>query len=226
MTLLSHRFLHDGPRRPPEPTAPPRADPPFPRHRGDALRFHATDRMAQPDWRDVPDLAVRRRRPRHARDRGALEDRLAEHPPPRSNLRDHRGRPRGEVVLRSELDGPRIPRIVRSLDRRELDLGRLAHDFPRGHQHLRPHLPHGTDLAPHPRSAPHDATWLYHSHRTACGRHGDDRPPPHALPAVGLAPDGRPRRGHLPDLGRAALCRPTLGLAPCAETTEDASPLR
>src|SRR5438270_196714 len=37
--------------------------------------------MAQSDRRAVPDLAVRRRRPRHARDRGALEDRLADHLP-------------------------------------------------------------------------------------------------------------------------------------------------
>src|SRR5207302_1087386 len=107
----------------------------------------------------------------------------------------------GEVVLRSGLDGPGDPRLVRPVARRKLGLGRLVDDLPRGRQHRDPDLPHGMDLAPRPRSAPHLATRLHHSHRPARG--GDDlhRHPAHALSSVRLASPRSLRGRRIPGLG-------------------------
>src|SRR5207247_488703 len=82
MTQPDHAFLHERPRRPPEPTAPPRAHPPLPGDRGDALRFYSTPGMAESDRRPPLDLVVRRRGPRVARALGPLEDRIAGRPAP------------------------------------------------------------------------------------------------------------------------------------------------
>src|SRR5207247_637418 len=102
---------------PPEPASPPRPHPALAYHRGDALRILAAARVAEPDHPAPLDLALRCRRARDARDRCPMEDRMAEHPPPRRRVRDHRGRPRGQVVLRPGLDGPRDARVVRSMAR-------------------------------------------------------------------------------------------------------------
>src|SRR3989442_1097018 len=127
---------------PPEPASPPRSHPALAHHRGDALRILAAAGVVESDHPAAPHLAVRRRRPRHARDRRPMEDRMAEHPAPRRGVRDHRRRPRGEVVLRPGLDGPRDARLVRSVARRELGVGRLADDLPCGRQHRDSDLPH------------------------------------------------------------------------------------
>src|SRR5437870_8728957 len=89
---------------PPEPASPPRSHPALAHHRGDALWILAAAGVVESDHPAAPHLAVRRRRPRHARDRRPMEDRMAEHPPPRRGVRAHRSRPRGEVVLRPGLD--------------------------------------------------------------------------------------------------------------------------
>ncbi|TLZ90942.1 MAG: DUF664 domain-containing protein [Methanobacteriota archaeon] len=89
--------------------------------------------------------------------------------------------------------------------RRELGLGRLVDDLPCGRQHRDPDLPHGVDLAPRSRSAPHLSTRLYHSHRPARGGDHLHRHPAHALSSVRLA-SPRGRRGRrVPGLGREAV---------------------
>src|SRR3970282_923040 len=75
-------------------------------------------------------------------------------PRPRGRVRDHRGRPRRQVVLRPGLDGSRDPGLVRPLARHELGVGNLADDVPRDHQHRGGHLPRRHDLAADPRAAP------------------------------------------------------------------------
>src|SRR2546427_7861135 len=68
---------------PPEPASPPRSHPALAHHRGDALWILAAAGVVKSDHPAAPHLAVRRRRPRHARDRRPMEDRMAEHPAPR-----------------------------------------------------------------------------------------------------------------------------------------------
>src|SRR5437867_12496208 len=98
MARPDHPFLREGPKRPPEPTAPPRAHPPLSGDRGDALRFYSTPGMAESDRRPPLDLVVRRGRLRDARDRGLLEDRMAEHPAPQRGVLLLLGRPRDVAV--------------------------------------------------------------------------------------------------------------------------------
>src|SRR2546426_5927248 len=196
---------------PPEPASPPRSHPALARHRGDALRIFAASGVVESDHAAPPDLAVRRRRPGHARDRRPVEDRMAEHPPPRRGVRNHRRRPRGEVVLRPGLDGPRDARLVRSLARRELGLGRVAHDLPCGRQHRDPDISDRVDLAPHSRPTADLSAGLHHCDRIARGRDGLHQPPPHPLSALGLALPWSGGRGRVPRLGREEVRGSALG---------------
>src|SRR5881397_1402608 len=189
------------PPRPTRTVSPPRSHPALAHHRRDALWILAAAGVVESDHPAAPHLAVRRRRPRHARDRRPMEDRMAEHPPPRRGVRDHRRRPRGEVVLRPGLDGPRDARLVRSVARRELGVGRLADDLPRGRQHRDPDLSHGMDLAPHSQPTADLPTRLHHRDWVARGRDGLHQPPPDSVPSFRLAPLRGRRRGCVPRVG-------------------------
>src|SRR2546430_13958412 len=68
--------------------------------------------------------------------------------------------------------------MVRSMVRRELGLGCVAHDLPRGGQHRDPDLPRGMDLAADARPAAHIPTRLHHRDRIARRRDRVHQHPP------------------------------------------------